>query len=192
MAGDRDEDRVAFSCRDGGLVAVLADGAGGIGGGALAAQTACDLVVAEQGATPDWRAVLTTLDGRLARSTAQGQAAVVVVEVRGARVRGASVGDCAAWLITRSGFDDLTEGQSRKPLVGSGAACAASFGPTPLIGRLLLASDGLTKYVPAEVILRVVRESPLDEVPSALIETARLPRGGFHDDVAVLVCEDGG
>jgi hypothetical protein len=34
---------------------------------------------------------------------------------------------------------------------------------------------------------RLVRTLPLDTVPAALIDAARLPSGALHDDIAVIV-----
>jgi hypothetical protein len=61
-------------------------------------------------------------------------------------VLGASVGDSEAWLVGEATIARLTNGQVHKPLLGSGRAIPVGFGPVPLAGRLIVASDGLFKY----------------------------------------------
>ena len=191
--GDRGEDRVLVSITAHGAVLAIADGAGGVGGGAEAVEAVCRTIFAAvtraAGAAERWCSVLIEVDDLLSRSAAGGMAAVVVAEIRGTHVLGASVGDSAAWLVADGEVIDLTAEQRRKPLVGSGNARPVGFGPRPLSGRLLLASDGLIKYArPRDLARCACSGSPQDGV-AALLAEVRLPSGGLQDDVAVVLCE---
>jgi hypothetical protein len=83
-----------------------------------------------------------------------------------------------AWVVKKNGLRNLTERQSRKPLIGSGAAL-----PMPFFynrtenGILLLATDGLLKYASAERIANVCRQQKQAEAARALIELVRYPSG---------------
>jgi serine/threonine protein phosphatase PrpC len=129
------EDRAAAFTIPNGHLLVLADGAGGTSGGAAAA----DAVVARASvSSPDCASdcvhVLETVDRALAEL---GQTTAILVVVSDGRVFGASVGDSAAWLLDCSGTLDLTENQNRKPLLGSGRAKPAPFGPFDFRGASL-------------------------------------------------------
>jgi hypothetical protein len=82
---------------------------------------------------------------------------------------------------------DLTAGQVRKPLLGSAAARPVAFGPVALQRRLLVASDGLTKYVPYTRIAGLALVDPLDRAVDLLTESPRLRSGALLDDVAVAL-----
>jgi serine/threonine protein phosphatase PrpC len=104
------------------------------------------------------------------------------------RVAAASVGDSAAWLIAPSGeLTDLTVHQRRKPLLGSGEALSVEFQAELRGGRLLLASDGLTKYTTAGRICELAMAESVVAAVSSLVDCVRLPTGGLHDDVAVVL-----
>jgi PPM family protein phosphatase len=139
----------------GGYLVAVADGAGGTGGGAAAADR---LIVAlskltTEAASTDWWTVLSEFDEELAARRSGGETTAVVAFVDGDRIVGASVGDSSAWLISTTGeATDLTALQRRKPLLGSGEALPVEFEAERRGGRLLLATDGLTKYAPPERI----------------------------------------
>ncbi|MGE0713725.1 MAG: protein phosphatase 2C domain-containing protein [Planctomycetota bacterium] len=195
-AGSQDQDRVAVIPVLGDHVLVLADGAGGRAGGREAAEALVRFVRAAARALVEGERdpceVLTSADAALAAEPRAGETTAVVAVVSGAEVRGASVGDSGAWQVSGDGVRDLTRAQVRKPLLGSGAATPVAFGPVPLVGRLLLASDGLLKYAPPERIERAALTLPPDRAAWDLIETVRYPSGGLPDDVAVILCELGG
>lgn len=184
------EDRVAAVLVPDGVVLAIADGAGGLGGGGRAADAAVrEITVAARGGPgrrPDWcAALLMRID--TAVLSGSGECALVVAHVFGTRVVGASVGDCAAWLIGEA-IDDLTAGQVRKPLIGSGSSTPVTFDAPLRNATLLLASDGLWKYAPRERIGEFARQPDLK---ASAREIARLPRlrsGALPDDVAVLLC----
>jgi hypothetical protein len=186
----RGEDRLGLRVDGDRLVVVVADGAGGTGAGAAAAQITCDAIMAMSSRPDSWERVFFEVDRSVMRSG--GQSAAVVVEVADGFVRGASVGDSCAWLVEPFQLTDLTVNQRRKPLLGSGDADPISFGPTPFRGRLLVASDGLVTYARRfEVQCRAVIGS-LEQSASSLLDAVRLQNGRYRDDVAFVLAEDAG
>jgi PPM family protein phosphatase len=175
----RGEDRIAVVHRDGCTLVAVADGAGGVTGGAYAAEAICLAVEACDG-NENWVDWLSRRD----KEIRIGLAAAVVMSVSGGgMVRGASVGDCEAWLFGPKGGLSLTSGQKRKPLLGSGEAVPSQFVASGSGQTLVVATDGLWKYIaPAYLAVR-----PLEVC--ALVDGARLRGGGLQDDVAVAVCE---
>lgn len=183
------QDRARVFEREDALIVALADGAGGTGNGAIAAQAIVDAVGEVTSATHDWCALLDELDVDAQRQI-NGQSTAVIVTIRGGVVSGASVGDSGAWLIRDSDLHDLTEGQHRKPLVGAGCV-PRRIPPTALDGgTLLVASDGLLRYAKLTDLARIARGADLHEAARALVDLVRLPNGTLQDDVAVVLCRD--
>ena len=179
------EDRAAAFTIPNGHLLVLADGAGGTSGGAAAADAVLARAsVSSPTSAPDCAHVLEIVDRALAEL---GQTTAILLVISAGRVFGASVGDSAAWLLDGSRALDLTENQDRKPLLGSGRAKPAPFGPYDLRGRVLLGSDGLFKYVNVDRIRDIATNLPLASVPDTLVAAARLPSGGLQDDIAIIV-----
>jgi PPM family protein phosphatase len=193
-AGSRNEDRAAVIQVDSGCVIVVSDGAGGISGGNVAAEATVQFVrdcVSRSGAVVEpeyWCRALTALDLLLSSESSAGECTVVVAVLDQAGVRGASIGDSGALMIADSEFTDLTASQKRKPLCGSGAAVPTPFGPTPLRGTLVLASDGLLKYAKPSLIKQAASRSDVDDAARTLVDSARLPTGKLQDDIVVVVC----
>jgi hypothetical protein len=190
-ASSSDQDRVALRVHDDHLVIVLADGAGGITGGAEAAERVVTALsgAALTGADDAVRAV-GGIDLVLAQRTG-GEATAVLARVgwRGPSsfvVVGASVGDSTAWARVDGRWCDLTELQNRRPFVGSGRARPARFLPTGAADALLVASDGLATYAAWSDVLALLDEGP-GEWPWRLVDLARLPSGGLSDDVSAVV-----
>jgi TPR repeat protein len=190
------QDRLAVEQFGDRIVLVVADGAGGIGGGAEAAQFVCDRTLQLARESPcdadGWAERLQTIDQELARSHHGGQATVVVAEVWNGQVCGASVGDSDAWLID---LDDdvltLPAHEQRKPLLGSGSVRAHASGPASMNRRrLLLASDGLFRFASLGKLAHVARRAVTARAPSLLSDLARLPNGDLQDDVAIIVCDE--
>lgn len=183
----RNEDRVALVVAADRVILVVADGAGGSGRGAAAAEAIVALV-RERGAAGslDAVALLRQADAVLAPSGGESAAVIVTVDARG--IAGASVGDSAAWLVDDAGYVNLTERQLRKPLVGSGRAQPIAFSAPPLAGTLLVGSDGLFKYAPPSLIRRIATDSAFEAIAERLIASVRLPSGALHDDVTVALC----
>jgi serine/threonine protein phosphatase PrpC len=178
------DDRAEALPRVGGHLLVLADGAGGTAGGAAAADAV--LASAQTGSLnspSDCVHLLRDLDGQLA---IVGQTTAIVLVVQDGQVFGASVGDSSAWLLAVASITDLTQYQKSKPLLGSGNAEPTGFGPIPCVGRVLVGSDGLFKYVPYERIRDLASTLPIADVPAALVAAARLRSGALQDDIAVI------
>lgn len=182
----RGEDRIAVVESPGRKLILVADGAGGVAGGAAAAESLCSALTAD---TDDWSAWLKRQDTPVSRGT--GLAAVVVLSVTdGGMIRGASVGDCEAWMFFRGEVTNLTERQIRKPLLGDGAAVPVGFAIQAVVGAtIVIASDGLWKYVSRHRIEKAVAMRPLESAVDALVDAARLPNGIVQDDIAIAILE---
>ncbi len=182
------QDRVYVAEIDDAWLIVLADGAGGSGDGALAAQRLCDLVQRDQAtlfsAPAQLGAWLTGVDAE----TLGGQTTAIVLVVRDGIVTGVSVGDSEAWVVGAT-VVALTQQQHRKPLLGSGTALPVPFdGELHPEQTLVLGSDGLFKYVAAAHLISLVTAGSSDATLAAqLLAAARLPTGRLQDDCSVIV-----
>jgi hypothetical protein len=152
-------DRAAVVPFADGVLLAVADGSG--------RADAADRVIRALVPGADFVMTLTRLDRELGDAT---WTTAVIAEVRGGRVRGASVGDSGAW-----------------PLLGSGEAHPVEF-EAELRGTLLLASDGLFKYAGRADIARIGTGPDLKVAAAELIASVRLRSGGLQDDVAVVLC----
>ena len=183
------QDRAAVLETDDGLVVALADGAGGTGNGAVAAQAVIDAIATTASAPPAWTALLSQLDHD-PRRLGLGQTTAILLSVTRHGLRGASVGDSAAWLLRGSHLDDLTAGQARKPLLGAGCHPVAIHAG-PLAGAtLLVASDGLFRYAKPADVLHVASGPDLAAASAALVDLVRLPTGSLQDDVAIVLVRE--
>jgi serine/threonine protein phosphatase PrpC len=188
----RGEDMVATVRMADRTVVVVADGAGGVAGGAAAACEVCIAVVEEcqRGTAVDWSEWLVELDRAMASSNPPGIAATVVVEVADdGRVAGASVGDCEAWIFGNGTRISLTSEQVRKPLLGEGTARPVPFEARVARGTLLVATDGLWKYMATDRIAEMATVRPLAAAVAALVHAVRLANGALQDDIALAICE---
>jgi hypothetical protein len=185
----RGQDRAVCVRAVDGVVLAVADGSGGMRGGAQAAdrgiQCVIDYARNPTGDAEEWARLIATIDA--AASSESGQCALVIAAVMEDAIVGASAGDCGAWLI-HDGIDDLTEQQVRKPLVGSGSAVPIPFRRSLGSGTLMLASDGLLKYGRRMDIANQCLHDDLDAVALGLTELPRLRSGDVPDDVAVVLC----
>jgi serine/threonine protein phosphatase PrpC len=178
------QDRARVVEVDDGLVIALADGAGGTGNGAVAAQAVVDAIAGSRAL--DWTALLPELDADGAR-LGHGESTAVALAVTGAGIRGASVGDSEAWLVRGDDIVELTEHQARKPLVGGGATPIA-FQAGPLAGAtLVVASDGLFRYGNRRDIARIATGADLVAAANALVDLVRLRTGALQDDVSIVL-----
>ncbi len=174
----------------GGYFVAVADGAGGTGGGAVAAERLIAFVsgLTKEAASTDWFDTLCAFDDELSARPMSGQTTGIVAFIDSERVRGASVGDSSAWLIAPSGgMTDMTARQRRKPLLGSGEALPILFEAERLGNHVLLASDGLFKYAPVDRICTLATRGAVAEAANALANCVRLPSGALQDDVAVVL-----
>lgn len=191
--GGRGEDRLVVEQVDGRDVLAVADGAGGTGAGGAAAELACAQIIAvarcQERGPNRWIECLCDIDRAILDSACGGETTAVVVEAAAGWIRGASVGDSAAWLFTETDLIDLTADQHRKPLMGSGRAEPVGFAVERIAGTLLLASDGLFDYAPVGEIARIVRTARIEDVAARLAERVRLRSGALPDDVAIVVVE---
>ena len=95
---ERCEDRVAVFTADERTVIVVADGAGGVGSGDIAAEFVLREIETELHrihSTDQWAETLRQIDCRII----SGESTAVVVDVRPYGIAGASVGDSEAWVI---------------------------------------------------------------------------------------------
>ena len=169
------------------LVIAVADGAGGSGYGAEAAATVVSELrsaAAHADSADRWSAALRQIDFRIPA----GESTAVVVDVRPDGLCGASVGDSQAWIVRLGELTNLTAGQRRKPLLGSGEAQPVGFEHGPLDGILLVATDGLCNYVKRPELVKTLPQLPFAVIPRRLLEMVRLPSGELWDDVGVVVC----
>lgn len=189
----RGEDRVAVLSLSDRLLVAVADGAGGVVGGAAAADAVCRALDAcAAGAPTDWTAWLAEVDGAMAASRTCGLAAAVAIEIRDdGTILGASAGDCEAWLFADGAARCLTAGQIRKPLLGDGARPVALAGRVDG-GTLVVATDGLWKYAGRDRVAAAMPIRPLGAAADALIDAARLRSGALQDDIAVFICDRAG
>jgi serine/threonine protein phosphatase PrpC len=174
----------------GGYLVAVADGAGGTGDGAAAAERVITGLaeLAGAAASTDWFAALLELDDDLLAHRPGCQTTGVVAYVTAGRIVGASVGDSSARLISPAGeMTYLTAHQRRRPLIGSGEALPVIFEAAYWDGRLILGSDGLFRYATAERICALAMQGSVAEAADALVSCVRLPSGGLQDDVAVVV-----
>ena len=191
-AGESDlQDRADFFSIGSNLILIIADGAGGMSGGAEAAEFTVEALkkkinvnsLTSQGIAN----VLLSIDEEMARIGAYGETTCVVAAVSESGVIGASVGDSGAWLISEAGADNLTAHQQLKPFLGSGRATPVGFSRNQFQGTLLVASDGLLKYASIERIAAVAITLDLDQASRDLIELVRYPSGALPDDTSVVL-----
>lgn len=191
FARARSEDRAEVFGHDDSLIIVVADGAGGIAGGAVASDAVIAAVRARLRERPfdpqdirAWSDVLTSADADLARSKNAGETTGVIVVAGAYGLSGVSAGDSEAWLVGR-GIDRLTEKQTRAR-IGTGRARPTAFHRGTFEGVLVVGTDGLFKNAPTDAITACcVGEASV--IASKLLELPKLRSGGYPDDVAVVV-----
>ena len=177
------------------VIIAVADGAGGTSGGRAASETLvlgimhAALSLSSTTGPSGWEALLRSFDASLRADASAGETTAVALCVDSSTIVGASVGDSEAWMVNGDEVVSLTEGQQRKPLLGSGSAAPVGFGPVPLEGRLVVGSDGLFKYCQRRRLLLEAMRSPLGVAATALVNAVRLPSGNLQDDIALVLCE---
>jgi serine/threonine protein phosphatase PrpC len=57
------------------------------------------------------------------------------------------------------------------------------------LGRLLVATDGLLKYVAPARLASIASTGDIRTAVDQLVAAAALPSGNFHDDVALVLAE---
>jgi serine/threonine protein phosphatase PrpC len=185
------QDRVSILRLEDATILLVADGSGGMSGGAQAAEQALQEISEAAGQRnlserSSWLAMLARADDALSRGP--GQCAIVAAAIVGGRVFGASVGDCEAWLIRENAIEELTASQVRKPLLGSGQGVPVAFEALLGDATLLLATDGLLKYARRDRIAAIVLGPDLQMAAHALADLPRLRSGALPDDVGMILC----
>jgi serine/threonine protein phosphatase PrpC len=190
---ERSEDAAEVFERDDAMVVVLADGAGGIRGGAMASGalvTAVSLAVEDRAFAlsepQSWAELLRATDASLA-SNRSGETTGVVIVLGDRGLIGVSTGDSEAWIVGSTQIDDLTVGQDTKRRLGSGRVAPTTFERPAFTGVLVVATDGLFKYASGDVIARIVRAGAIGTAAEQLVELVRLRSGSMADDVAVVL-----
>ncbi|MEZ4449010.1 MAG: protein phosphatase 2C domain-containing protein [Nannocystaceae bacterium] len=187
------EDRASVAPIEGGLLLAVADGAGGSGGGARAAALAVAALEQIAGGgrldPPDLCAALRAIDASIAADSEAGETTALVGVVRGGLVHGAAVGNSGIRGIRGDRVvDPIDPPPQRRPLLGSGGAVPAPFDGMSAAGTILVATDGLLDYLPSERLASPKFGASARAIAEALIAAVRLPSGGLHDDVTVIVC----
>lgn len=190
------EDRLDLIHRDDALSLVVADGAGGVSGGARAAELLIE-VVRQTIDAPSFDMqrpetcveLLSHADHALEADPHAGKTTGIVLTVgSNGSITGASCGDSGAWVVSGEGtIDDLTAHQHRKLRLGSGRAKPVPFSRPQFMGTLLVATDGLFNYARPERIAHLARQDDLHQAVRGLIRLVRLPNGGLQDDVGVIL-----
>jgi len=190
-ARGRGEDRALLERFGDAVLFAVADGAGGTSNGSAAADAVVALVAArssELAAGDEERFVLLLEEADASCVAASGGETTAVVGVaRAGAVVGASVGDSGAVLFRQSPFE-LTAGQSRKPLLGSGKAHPRGFSAGWSGEPLVVATDGLLRFATSAALaaaLATVRDP--DSTARRLVDLARLRSGALSDDVALVL-----
>lgn len=185
------QDRAELFWCDSNLVLIVADGAGGMSGGAEAAEFVVEGVKQRIGSVAvtqrGLEELLTFLDREMAAKATFGETTCVLVVVSDDGVIGASVGDSGAFIFSKNGMENLTAGQIRKPFLGSGRATPVGFSRRLLYGTLLVASDGLLKYASLETIAATILGADLDGAANKLMDLIRYQSGNLPDDVSILL-----
>jgi len=191
------QDRIFVRATDGASVLVVADGAGGMGGGAEAAELLVRLI--EKELLPVLNSVtagylvdfLLHCDHQLLINASAGEATGIIIVIKDDCLLGASVGDSEAWGVDSESIDDLTQYQRYKPLLGSGRALPVSFERNTVAESIIVATDGLFKYAKALDIAQYVRNAEESFLMDELLNLVRLPSGGYADDIGIVVYSDG-
>ncbi|MFK7987244.1 MAG: SpoIIE family protein phosphatase [Sandaracinaceae bacterium] len=175
------------------LLIVVADGAGSQRGATAAVDLLIDGVRErfERRSRPlgpvGLRRELERLDALLRDEADGGQSTAVLIEVVGDAFWGASVGDSGAWLVLGDEHLDLTRGQDRKWRLGTGFATPRAFGPMPLLGTLMVGTDGLFECAAPDHLSGQISAAPLEAIARSLVHTVRTPDGGLRDDLALVL-----
>jgi serine/threonine protein phosphatase PrpC len=193
LAGNAElQDRLEIFSDEDRTIVALADGAGGISGGAEAAEQLIRIVGENKASllsAGDCVKLLETADEQICDDAAAGETTGLILIAQGSQIFGASVGDSEAWFYSSDGMVHLTRDQRRKPFLGSGAATATGFSLEAREGLILIASDGLWKYTSQEKIAAEVQRADQSTFLERLFNLVRLRSGALQDDVAIAALD---
>ena len=187
------QDRADVFARGETAVLVVADGAGGHGDGALAADAALEHVrdvvldpTFDLARPTSWCSLFVALDRSIA---AFGETTVVVVVLAPGMLLHVHAGDSEAWVVRDDDVVRLTRQGEARARLGSNQAKPFAAVRGELDGRLVVATDGLFRHAAAGDIVALVRTARFGGLADALVALPRLPSGAWPDDVAVLAAE---
>jgi serine/threonine protein phosphatase PrpC len=171
----------------------MADGAGGMSGGARAAELFVEHVRSrvasgafDSSSEQAWADVLRDADRKIATEPAAGESTGMALLVTSKAITGASAGDSEAWVVGPGGRDVLT-GDQRRMRLGSGRAVRVAFRRASCSGTLMVATDGLIAYAQPEVLCEILAGGDLQAAARRLVASVQLPSGAFPDDVSVAL-----
>ena len=193
----RNEDRAVVVAQHGSLVIAVADGAGGMPGGAEAADIVIAATLRAALGVRDERDIaqlLSAIDAECASSPRAGESTGIVMLVRDdGTIVGASAGDSEAWLIDEIGVVRLTEHQARKRHLGGGTASPTPFrGVLAPTATLVIGTDGLFGYAAREAVIEAASAGDVHSCAQALLAAALAPPVVLADDLAVVVVRRAG
>jgi len=180
------------------ILCAIADGQGGQAGGGAASRIAAVKCVELCALTPvdrlffpkNWPPIIASADDAVQEDREAGYSTLVGVSVKQNAVCGSSSGDSEAFLVTRHEAILLTEHQRRNPPIGSGGAYPVSFkSELKSPWKLLLATDGVYRYVGWEAITEILRYNGGRTAIEMLLKAQRDSHGGLLGDdfTAVLI-----
>ena len=124
------------------------------------------------------------LDLEIQENSVAGETTAIIAMIHNNEIVGASVGDSQCWLFDPEFEYELTNLQSRKPLLGSGKATPIGFGPIVFNDRIVLGTDGLFNYTKMANIKAALNLSAID-----IINLAKTKAGTLQDDCSVITCK---
>jgi serine/threonine protein phosphatase PrpC len=193
LAGNPElQDRLEIYSDEDRTVVALADGAGGISGGAEAAAAFVRIVAENKSSLRnggDCVSLLQRADEQISDDAVAGETTGLILIAQGGQIFGASVGDSEAWFYSSDAMAHLTKDQRHKPFLGSGAARATGFSLEARQGLILVASDGLWKYTSQEKIAAEVQRADQSTFLERLFNLVRLRSGALQDDVAIAALD---
>lgn len=175
-----------------GFALIVADGAGGIPGGARAAERS---VGRARGFTesfvgpfdaPAWSGFLGDLDLSLADDPQCGEAAVLALSVTPTKVIGARVGDVGAWCVSNGRATSLVYGSRGGDRAGSRLAVPEVI-DEPWSGTLVVATDGWWRATDVPRALAEIEALALEDACERLVARVTGPSGERGDDVTVVL-----
>lgn len=179
------------------LVAVVADGSGGSGGGLAAARLAVQLVRrrAETTLRPHltdtgfWNMLFRDIDAKVERDRGAGHTTLAVAAFDGDRAIVTTVGDSLVYHASGGAVRIVNEGARSTGLIGTDRITITQRTlPVRAGDRLLLATDGLWKYVAYALIEKWLIALPHGEVvPRIQRELAERYSGRIPDDATGLL-----